>query len=116
LELVLVGRRTEAQERLLDHIRGGPCRVVSHPYLDHRDAVELMRSAEGLCVLLSDLPGVQRVVPAKIFECMAARRPILAIAPRGEVWDLLGPYPAATLVPPGETSAVADALSSEIRR
>jgi hypothetical protein len=116
LELVLVGRRTEAQERLLDEIRGGPCRMVSHPYLDHRDAVDLMRSVEGLCVLLSDLPGVQRVVPAKIFECMAARRPILAIAPRGEVWDLLGPYPAATLLTPSDTAGVADALASEIQR
>ena len=30
LELVLVGRRTGGQERLLDEMRGGPCRVVSN--------------------------------------------------------------------------------------
>jgi glycosyltransferase involved in cell wall biosynthesis len=115
LELVFVGRRTERQERFLDEIRGGPCRVVAHPYLDHREAVELMKTAGGLCVLLSDLPGVERVVPAKIFECMAAARPIIAIAPRGEVWDLLKDYPAARLVVPANAVAIAEALGAEIR-
>jgi hypothetical protein len=35
--------------------------------------------------LLSDVAGAERVVPAKLFEYMAAGRPIWAIAPRGEV-------------------------------
>lgn len=115
LELVFAGRRTEQQERLLDEIRPGPCRVTTHPYLDHSQAVELMRTAGGLCVLLSDLPGVQRVVPAKIFECMAAARPVIAIAPRGEVWELLAGCPAARVLAPADTAGIAAALEAEIR-
>src|SRR5207237_4072889 len=72
LELVFAGRRVGEQQRLVDSLKGLPCRVVEHPYLDHREAVELVRSAHGLCALMSDLPGADRVVPAKIFEYMAA--------------------------------------------
>jgi glycosyltransferase involved in cell wall biosynthesis len=95
LELVFAGRRTAPQQQLLDRLKLLPCRVVEHPYLEHNRAIELLRSADGLCLLLADVPGAHRVVPAKLFECMAARRPILALAPPGEAVDLLRDYPAA---------------------
>jgi glycosyltransferase involved in cell wall biosynthesis len=106
LELVFAGRRTQAQQQLLERLRGLPCRLVEHPYLDHRDAVQLLRSADGLCTLLSDLPGAGRVVPAKIFEYIAAKRPLLTIAPRGELWDLLHEHPVGQLCEPGDVEGV----------
>jgi glycosyltransferase involved in cell wall biosynthesis len=114
LELVFAGRRMEDQQRMLDSLQGLPCSVVLHPYLDHREAVELARSADALCLLMSDLPGAGRVVPAKLFEYLAARRPIIAIAPRGEVWELLGSYPGARLFLPQEVAEIADCLAREI--
>jgi glycosyltransferase involved in cell wall biosynthesis len=116
LELVFAGRRTGAQEEILGRLNGLPCRVVTHPYLNHRAATELTRSADGLCVLLSAVPGADRVVPAKVFECMAARRPVVAIAPRGEVWDLLQHYPAGHLFEPGDVGAISACLAAEIQR
>lgn len=116
LELVFAGRRTPQQQADLETVRGTPCRLVEHPYLDHRQAVELMTSADTLCVLLADLPGAERVVPAKIFESMATRRPILAIAPRGELWDLLRGYPAGHPFTPSDTANIAGFLADEIRQ
>jgi glycosyltransferase involved in cell wall biosynthesis len=116
LELVFAGRRTPAQQQVLERLQSSPCRLVLHPYLDHDAALGLVRSAAGLCVLLSDSPGAERVVPAKIFEYMAARRPIVAICPKGEVWDILGHYPAAHLCLPSEPESIAGCLASEIRR
>jgi hypothetical protein len=110
LELVFAGRRTSTQEALLGRLEGLPCRVVTHPYLDHNGAVDLVRSADGLCVLLSDVAGAERVVPAKLFEYLAAKRPIWAIAPRGEVWDLLHDYPAANLLAPTDVAGIAARL------
>jgi glycosyltransferase involved in cell wall biosynthesis len=110
LELVVAGRRTSSQEEILGRLRGLPCRLITHPYLDHDAATALVRSADGLCVLLSDVAGAERVVPAKLFESMAAKRPIWAIAPRGEVWDLLQDYPAAHRLVPGDVGAIAAAL------
>lgn len=113
LELVFAGRRTGPQEELLASLRGLPCRLIEYPYLEHAEAVRLMRDSGALCLLLSDLPGAGRVVPAKLFEYLAAGRPILAIAPRGEVWDLLGGYPGGRLLPrdvPGIASWLAEAI------
>jgi glycosyltransferase involved in cell wall biosynthesis len=116
LELVFAGRRTEQQQQALDGLKGLPCRLVEHPYLDHARALDLVRTADGLCVLLSDLPHAGRVVPAKIFEYMAARRPVLAVGPAGEMWDLLRDYPAAHLYAPGDVAGIADGLARELER
>lgn len=116
LELVFAGRRTPQQSAVLDRLRGLPCKLVEHPYLDHAGAVELIGSADGLCVLLSDVPAAERVVPAKIFEYMAARRAIVAIGPRGEMWDLLQKSPAAWLNTPDDVKGIAQALAAEIKR
>jgi glycosyltransferase involved in cell wall biosynthesis len=114
LELVFAGRRTAPQQAELERLQGLPCRVVEHPYLDHGKALELVRSAGGLCALLSGLPGVGRVVPAKIFEYMAARRPVLAIGPRGECWDILGNYPLASRFLPDDVTGIARWLRQQV--
>jgi glycosyltransferase involved in cell wall biosynthesis len=114
LELVFAGRRTNPQEEVLGRLRGLPCRIVTHPYLDHDAAIDLVRTADGLCVLLSDVAGAERVVPAKLFESMAARRPIWVIAPPGEVWDLLHDHPAAHRLAPSDVAGIAAALEQAL--
>jgi glycosyltransferase involved in cell wall biosynthesis len=116
LELVFAGRRTSAQEQLLAGLRGLPCQVVTHSYLDHASALDLLRSAHGLCALLANVPGAGRVVPAKIFEYMAAKRSILVVAPRGELWDLLRDHPRAFCFLPADTDGIAACLAEAIRR
>jgi glycosyltransferase involved in cell wall biosynthesis len=115
LELVVAGRRTDAQQRVLDRLGGSRCRLVQHPYLDHLGAVELIRSADGLCVLLSDVPSAERVVPAKLFEYMACRASIFSIAPPGEVWTLLKDYPRAHTLHPRNPERIAEVLAEQIR-
>jgi len=93
LEIVFAGRRTGEQSAILARLDGLPCRVRVLDYVDHREAVRMMREASGLCLLLSSLPAAERVVPAKLFEYMAARRPILGVVPDGECRDLLEGHP-----------------------
>ncbi len=116
LELVFAGRRTASQEALFAGLEGLPCRLTTHAYLDHSVALDLIRSADGLCVLLSDLPGAGRVMPAKVFEYMAARRPVLAIAPPGELHDVLADYPLAHRCSPRNVDEIAGALERELIR
>ncbi len=116
LELCFAGRRTADQESHLARLNGAPCRLDIYPYLDHSNAIELARSADALCILLADVPSAGRVVPAKLFESMAARSSILAIAPRGEVWDLLEKYPTAGRFIPIDVGGIANHLASEIER
>lgn len=114
LELVFAGRRTAAQQALLAGLEELPCRLVQHAYLDHDAALDLLRSSDGLCVLLSDVPGADRVMPAKLFEYMASRRYILAIAPRGELWDVLADYPCQDMFVPRDVGGIAAALGNAV--
>jgi glycosyltransferase involved in cell wall biosynthesis len=115
LELVFAGRATPAQDQILNSLCGLPCRVTRRGYVDHRTAVDITRDADGILILLSDVPAAGRVVPAKLFESMAARRTIWAVCPRGEVWDLLHQHPAAALIEPSDVSGFADRLATAIK-
>lgn len=114
LELVVAGRSTPEQQRHLDRLADSPVTVTRHDYLDHHRAVELVRRADLLLLLLSDLPGAGRVVPAKLFEYLAARRPILAVCPEGEVWQLLAGHPAAHCIAPSDETALCAVLTAAI--
>src|SRR5262249_51986636 len=88
--------------------------LETHDYVSHADAIALMQSADALCLLLSDLPGADRVIPAKLFEYIAVRKPILAIAPEGDVWDLLRGHPAAFAGRPQDVGGIHDWLARAI--
>jgi glycosyltransferase involved in cell wall biosynthesis len=114
LDLVFLGRRTPAQAAHVESLRSLPCRVETHDYLDHSTALDLLCAADAGCLLLSDVDGADRVVPAKLFEYMASGNPILTIAPRGEVWELLDEYPLANRFLPNDTSGVAQWLAAAV--
>jgi hypothetical protein len=116
LELHFAGRRTGQQDELLNQLDGLPCRVVRQPYVDHDAALRLMQSANGLLLLLSDVPDADRVVPAKLFEYLAIRKPILAIVPPGEVTELLQDCPLGCVHSPSDIAGLARRLADEIER
>ncbi len=116
LELVFAGRRVGEQQKLIESLRALPCRVVEHPYLEHRKVLTLYSQTDGLCLLLSDVPGAERVVPAKLFEYLASKRPILGITPRGETWNLLSESSTASLHLPRDIEGIAQHLARCIQQ
>lgn len=112
IRLVVVGRRMPAEMQLLGQLRQLQLQVEEHDYVDHSEAVAIMSSADQLCVTLADVPGAERVLPAKVFEYLAARRPILAIAPRGELWDILQRFSESSAFEPTDVSGIAAYLRS----
>jgi glycosyltransferase involved in cell wall biosynthesis len=114
LEIVVAGRRTEAQDTILSGLQTTSCRLTRHEYLAHDQAVGLMRASDRLCVLLSDTADAARVMPAKVFEYMATRRPLLTIAPHGEVWDVLKDHPDAGLHLPTDVEGIATSLRGAV--
>jgi glycosyltransferase involved in cell wall biosynthesis len=89
LEVVVVGRKTPEQQALLEPLPRLGVDIADLPYCDHAVAIATMQSANALVLLLSDVPGAERVAPAKVFEYLAVRRPILAILPDGEIAELV---------------------------
>lgn len=115
LELVVAGRKTDEQQNILSGIKSTRATLTLHDYLDHTDAVSLMEKSDGLLLLLSGLDVAGRVVPAKIFEYFACHKNIHAIAPRGEVWNLLKDYPGARCTEPQEIELIAEKLVDDLR-
>jgi glycosyltransferase involved in cell wall biosynthesis len=116
LELVFVGRRTPDQEQELDRLQTLPCRTVRLPFVEHAQAVAVMRDADALLLLNADLPHTHRIINAKTFEYIAARRPIFVVAPKGDVWDVVSEIPETVLCRPADIAGIAKALATALER
>ena len=110
LELVIAARRTREQEAELDRLNGSPIQVVRQPFMAHDEAVRLMHDADALLLINADKPSTHRIINAKTFEYMAARRPIFVVAPRGDLWDVTVGLPGTIQVEPAKPAAVAAGL------
>jgi len=81
-------------------------------YLPHRHALELQRDSEANLLLLPDAAGRGKVVPSgKIFEYLAAERPILAAVPiDGAAATLVRETGAGVVVAPEDEKGIREAL------
>jgi glycosyltransferase involved in cell wall biosynthesis len=112
VELHLAGDMTERDHAV---VAGRPY-VRTHGLLEHAETVELMRAADVLFLPMHDLPPGARagLIPYKTYEYLAARRPILAAVPDGDVRDMLAGVANATLVRPADAAAMAEAVRARI--
>ena len=87
-------------------------------YLPHRRALELQRDSEANLLLLPDAAGRGKVVPSgKIFEYLAAERPILAAVPTdGVAAQLVRETGAGVVVAPDDEDGLREALLDLHRR
>ena len=116
MELLLAGRRTGDQEEILKRLDATPCAVTRLPFVSHSEAIELMQSADALLMLNSDRPQTQRIINAKTFEYMAAKRPMFVVAPEGDVWDVVRDLPGTVLCPPSQVHTIAEGLALAIEQ
>ena len=114
IELVVAGRVTAEQDAILDRLQATSCGVTREGYVDHARAIEIMRSADAQCLLLSDVTEAERVVPAKTFEYLALQRPILSIVPQGEVSEILAGCPFAASFTPDDVTGIARYLERRV--
>jgi glycosyltransferase involved in cell wall biosynthesis len=87
-------------------------RIELIPYLSHRRALALQRDSEGLLLLIPDAGGRgEGILSGKVFEYLAAERPILALVPtRGAAARLLKDTGAGVVVDPDDVQAITAAI------
>jgi glycosyltransferase involved in cell wall biosynthesis len=93
-------------------------RLELHPFLSRRRALELQRDSEALLLLIPEADGRGRgVLSGKVFEYLAAERPILAaVPPDGAAAELIREARAGVVAPPDDVSALRAALETLVRR
>ena len=112
LTVVVAGRAAGGE--VLDPKLAG-LEVEVQGYRPHDQVIAEMARADALLLTLEDLPGSQRVIPAKLFEYLAARRPILALAPQGQASAIVQACEAGVVLSPGQPQPMADLIRQWLR-
>src|SRR5439155_15363208 len=88
-------------------------RLELHPYVPRREALALQRDSEALLLLIPEADGRGRgVLSGKVFEYLAALRPILAaVPPDGAAAELVRETGAGVVAAPDDVPALAAGLT-----
>ncbi|HTQ04127.1 MAG TPA: glycosyltransferase [Polyangiaceae bacterium] len=113
LETRFVGRIVETEADAFED--ADALGVRRFGYLPHAEALRLLAESHVPLCLLADLPGSERIYPAKIFEIMRLGRRALVLTPEGALARLVRRHRLGDVVPPGDAPAVAAALERLLR-
>ena len=87
-------------------------RVELHEYVPRRRSLALQRESDALLLLIPDAGGRGRgILSGKVFEYLAAERPVLAVVPPdGAAAQLVRDTGAGVVAAPDDVAAIRDAL------
>ncbi|HEY3541230.1 MAG TPA: glycosyltransferase [Gaiellaceae bacterium] len=107
-----VGDFRPGDREFLESLGLGP-RVELIEYVPRRESLRLQRESDALLLLIPEAGGRGRgVLSGKVFEYLAAERPILAVVPPdGAAAQLLRDTGAGTVAPPEDEDAIGAALA-----
>ena len=92
-------------QRVAEH---GLHHVTLRPGVPHEQVAALLAAADICLVPLRDVPLFSSFIPSKMFECLAAGKPVVA-ALAGEAAQIMREA-GACVVPPGDDAAMAQAI------
>ena len=89
-----------------------------YPFLPHRRALDLQRDSEALLLLLPEIGARGKDIPSgKLYEYIAARRPILgAVPPDGTAAELIREGELGLVVAPDDVGAMRIGLETLVER
>jgi glycosyltransferase involved in cell wall biosynthesis len=114
LEVRFIGRVVETEAAAFEGTEALGVRRAG--YLEHRQALEELARSHAVLCLLADVPGAERIYPAKIFEIMYLGRPCLAITPEGALAELVRRHRLGQVIAPSDPEAIFSWLAARLRR
>jgi glycosyltransferase involved in cell wall biosynthesis len=86
------------------------------PHVKHEQAITYMRSSEALLLVIPDVPDSHGILTGKLFEYLAARKPIICIGPAaGDAARIINECSAGETFERNEINRMADYLSELIK-
>ncbi len=79
-------------------------------YLQHQESIAHLVDADVLLLIIGSSPASRAVYTGKLFEYLAAKKPILALAPSGAAADLIREAAAGVVVDPDNPQQIAETL------
>ncbi|MFQ5641120.1 MAG: glycosyltransferase family 4 protein [bacterium] len=105
----IVGR---VGESVINDIQASPVKnafeIVS--YLPHKESLGYLLSTDVSLLIIDDAPVNHGIIPGKVYEYIGAGRPILALAPEGEVTELIQSNDLGYAIDPGDVSSLREIL------
>jgi glycosyltransferase involved in cell wall biosynthesis len=115
LELRFVGLFPEEKRALVEKL--GLTDIVRFSgYVTHAESVSELMNADVLWMIVGHQKGEHMISTGKLYEYMGTRRPILALAPEGEVRNALSGYDACWTVLPDDAEGTASILATLLQR
>ncbi len=84
-------------------------------YIDKDKVVPALAASHMVLCLLDEMPGAERIYPAKIFELLYLDRPCLTLAPEGALTKLVRDCNLGPVLPPRDEPAIAAELERSLR-
>lgn len=107
IHVQFIGRRGPRAEEAIRAFRFPEVlEIIDH--VGKREAIRRMQESDLLLIISRQ--GLERYLPAKLFEYLAARRPVLVYGVRGEASQLVQQLGAGIVCPTGSAAALRDAL------
>ncbi len=113
LDVQFLGRIVETERELFAGTEA--LGVSTKPYVPHEEVLAALSASHLTLCVLDDVPGTERIFPAKIFELMQLGRPILTIAPEGALTRLMRRHALGDVVAPRDENAIASLLEEKLR-
>lgn len=88
--------------------------VTTYGYVPHAEVFAALAASHLTLCILDEVPNVERIYPAKIFELMHLGRPVLVLSPEGALTRLTRQHDLGDVVAPRDVSAIAAALARRL--
>jgi glycosyltransferase involved in cell wall biosynthesis len=113
LRLRFIGRIVETERAAFAGLEAQGVECVG--YLPHHEMMRELGASHLVLCLLDDVPGAERVYPAKVFELMALGRPCLTLAAEGALAELVRETRLGDLLAPRDQEAILRYLERALR-
>lgn len=107
--IVIVGGQTERTAEVVERF-GLKEEVELTGFVAHKESLSWMASADLLLQVIARGPGSEQIVSGKLYEYMAAGRPVLSIGPPGEARRIVERLRLGRAVEVGKPADVEEAL------